>query len=225
MKFLFFSRYRFQNLLVCFFLYLLVGPFLEIFQYAHIVVDVFFSALLVVAVHAIHKQGKLLWVRIVLLSLTLLILWAGKLQLVPLSEKSMHLALCLYLGSLVYAFLQYIFSAKRIDSNLISATLCLYLIIGLLWGSVYILLETYIPGSFVGDLLQHAEYVSERLHHFNYFSFVTLTTLGYGDILPQTKGATALCQTEAIIGQFFTAVLVARLVGIQVAQEFSGDEQ
>ncbi|HFQ90519.1 MAG TPA: two pore domain potassium channel family protein, partial [Desulfobulbus sp.] len=63
---------------------------------------------------------------------------------------------------------------------------------------------------------------AERLRHFQYFSFVTLTTLGYGDILPRTEGATALCQTEAIVGQFFMAVLVARLVGIRVAQEFSG---
>ena len=59
----------------------------------------------------------------------------------------------------------------------------------------------------------------EHLHDFVYFSYITLTTLGYGDILPQTQGATALCQAEAIIGQFFIAVLVARLVGIEASQQ------
>jgi hypothetical protein len=60
----------------------------------------------------------------------------------------------------------------------------------------------------------------DRIHLLNYFSFVTLSTLGYGDITPQTQGAAALCQVEAILGQFFTVALLARLVGIQVAQQF-----
>lgn len=54
---------------------------------------------------------------------------------------------------------------------------------------------------------------------FNYFSLVTLTTLGYGDITPQTAGAGALCQMEAITGQFYTAVVVAWLVGNFVRKE------
>ena len=52
-------------------------------------------------------------------------------------------------------------------------------------------------------------------------SFTTMTTLGYGDITPQTPVAMAFCQVEAILGQLFIAVLVARLVGIQVAQSFT----
>ncbi|RUM45652.1 MAG: Ion channel protein, partial [Desulfocapsa sp.] len=58
---------------------------------------------------------------------------------------------------------------------------------------------------------------SDPIHLFNYFSFVTLTTLGYGDITPQTAGAASLCQMEAIVGQFFTAVVVAWLVGMHVS--------
>jgi len=53
-----------------------------------------------------------------------------------------------------------------------------------------------------------------KVHVFNYFSLVTLTSLGYGDITPQSLGAASLCQMEAIIGQFYTAVLVAWLVGM-----------
>lgn len=67
------------------------------------------------------------------------------------------------------------------------------------------------PGSYSGALLEKEP--DNLLHIYNYFSMVTLTTLGYGDITPQTPGAAALCQMEAIVGQFFTAVLVAWLVG------------
>lgn len=111
--------------------------------------------------------------------------------------------------------------AKRVDANLISATLCLYLILGLLWGTIYATVEVYMPSSFSGGLLAKTGTPTEQLHYFYYFSYITLTTLGYGDILPQSRAAAALCQVEAILGQFFTAVLVARLVGIQVSQQFS----
>ena len=74
-------------------------------------------------------------------------------------------------------------------------------------------------------LLENADSQLSYGQHFNYFSFVTMTTLGYGDITPQTKSAAALCQAQAIIGQFFTVVLIARLVGIQVAQEFSCEKE
>lgn len=128
-----------------------------------------------------------------------------------------------FLFFLVSSFFRFIFSVKRVDVNLICAALCLYLILGLLWGTIYGLLQIYVPGSFAGDLLSPDSTATDTLHYFTYFSFVTLTTLGYGDILPQTPIATALCQVEAILGQFFTAVLVARLVGIQVAQQFMED--
>ena len=220
MKIIFFSRYRFQNLLVCLFLYLLVGPFLETFRYGHLAMDVFLTAVLLLSVQAIYKRDKILWLSVVLLSLSLLIIWAEKLGVLKLSDKTTDLLICLYFISIVYSFIQYIFSTKKVDANLISATLCLYLILGLLWGTIYALTEAYIPGSFAGELIGTTGSVAARLHYFIYFSYVTLTTLGYGDILPQTKGATALCQVEAIVGQFFTAVLVARLVGIQVSQQF-----
>ena len=94
---------------------------------------------------------------------------------------------------------------------MISATLCLYLVIGLFWGTLYTLLYELSPGAYAGALLEINTH--SHLTTFNYFSMVTLTTLGYGDITPQTPGAASLCQLEAIMGQFFTAVVVAWLVG------------
>jgi voltage-gated potassium channel Kch len=71
------------------------------------------------------------------------------------------------------------------------------------------------PGSFAGVLLETPK--DSVLTTFNYFSIVTLTTLGYGDITPQSLAAGALCQIEAITGQFYIAVLVAWLVGNFIA--------
>ena len=90
--------------------------------------------------------------------------------------------------------------------------MCLYLVIGLFWGTLYTWLEVLSPGAFSGALLENPG--TSELHLFNYFSLVTLTSLGYGDITPQIPGAASLCQMQAILGQFFTAVLVAWLVGM-----------
>ena len=67
------------------------------------------------------------------------------------------------------------------------------------------------PGAYSGGMLETSQ--GNRLGLFTYFSIVTLTTLGYGDIIPQTPGASSLCQLEAIVGQFFMAVLLAWLMG------------
>jgi len=85
-----------------------------------------------------------------------------------------------------------------------------------LWGAAFALLDQLAPGSFSGDLLNKTV---NSIHAYNYLSIVTLTSLGYGDIVPQTIGAAALCQFEAIIGQFFTTVLVAWLVGNFIAEK------
>jgi voltage-gated potassium channel len=223
MRVSFLSKYGFQNLLAILILYLMAGPFLNKVPLAHVVVDILLTVSLVLAVYVMHKRITLPFVTIPLLVVVLVLLWVEKTGYVPYSEKIGDLLLGIYLFFLVYSFLKFIFSVKKVDSNLICATLCLYLILGLLWGTIYGVLDQFIPGSFAGALLDSTSKAAVNLHYFTYFSFITLTTLGYGDILPQTQVATALCQVEAILGQFFTAVLVARLVGIQVAQQFMED--
>ena len=72
-----------------------------------------------------------------------------------------------------------------------------------------------VPGSFAGIT---AGNVTELLNQLTYFSFVTLTTLGYGDILPLTPIATSLAYLEAVIGQLYIAILIAGLVGTHLSQ-------
>ena len=84
---------------------------------------------------------------------------------------------------------------------------------------MYSLVETAMPGSFAGLVDQAAN--SKWNPDWIYFSFVTLTTLGYGDILPLTFSARSLAYFEAIVGQFYLAVLVAGLVGAYLSEKQS----
>ena len=216
--------WSFHNLLVWLLLYLLVSPVLATIPSTRILVNVLLSAVLFSAVYAVNRQNKMFTSTIVLMGMTLILFWIDVFEVISFSRPASSTIICLYLGLLAYSMARIIFSARHITPALISSALCLYLIFGLFWGSLYSLLELVQPGSFAGSLLANPEQWTDHLHYFQYFSFVTLTTLGYGDILPQTEIATAFCQTEAIIGQFFMAVLVARFVGIQVAQEFGAEK-
>ena len=100
---------------------------------------------------------------------------------------------------------------------------CGYLLAGVAWSNLFQVCEIVYPGSFSFSttIIGQPAAPQERAAVFNYFSFATLTTTGYGDITPLRGPATAFAMLETIFGQFYVAVLVAQLVGIRLAQAAS----
>ena len=120
----------------------------------------------------------------------------------------------LFMLHMIILFLEHFFRQDEINREVIFGALVVYLLMGLMWGYGYTLLEHLLPGSFT-----HPASLSELgVTAFDYFSFVTMTTLGYGDITPASEPAKAMVMTQAITGQIYLAVLVARLVGLNIAQ-------
>jgi hypothetical protein len=130
------------------------------------------------------------------------------------------------LSILVYAT-KTIFSAVIRDNvvtiETIKGAVCVYFLIGLTWVYVFVFIDMAFPGSFKiepnaeGHLLIHT-----HLPRLLYFSYSTLTTLGYGDIVPLRGPAQTACYLEAILGQIYLTVLVARLVGMHISQPPAG---
>jgi hypothetical protein len=83
----------------------------------------------------------------------------------------------------------------------------------MIWAYAYYFLESFHPGSF--SIVENS---TDDLVDFNYYSFVTLTTVGYGDILAITRAARALSIFEAITGQLYLAIMISRLVGMHASQ-------
>ena len=108
------------------------------------------------------------------------------------------------------ALRQVVFGTE-INANRLYGALCVYLLLGILWALMYSMLAAVDSNAFSGALLPNSsdEWAVEWL----YYSFITLTTLGYGDILPVSATARVLAFSEAVIGVFYMAVLVAALVG------------
>lgn len=108
------------------------------------------------------------------------------------------------------------FRRGRVDAERIFAVLSAYLLTGLIFGLAYGLTNDLRPGSF---RLPTEE--TTRFEHGVYMSFVILTSLGFGDVVPVTPIARGLTILEAVIGQMYMAVLVARLVSLYSAEEFA----
>lgn len=103
-----------------------------------------------------------------------------------------------------------------ITTHRIQGAIAVYLMLGLIWAFAYSLVELQVPGSFQLPAAAAANGTT-GMRSFVYFSFVTLTTLGYGDVIPLSSGARTLATLEALAGQLYLAVLVARLVALQIA--------
>jgi hypothetical protein len=130
-----------------------------------------------------------------------------------------HLSAMLFLGLAVAVVLKAIFREERVTGDSVAGAFGGYLLIGVAFGHLYCVLESAEPGSF-RDLQPGASTSVDANPHalLTYFSFTTLTTVGYGDVLPQTPEARSLAITEAIVGQFYIAVLIAAIIGNWVAQ-------
>jgi len=117
--------------------------------------------------------------------------------------------------------LKQIAMATDISPNRLIGAVCVYLLLGVIWAVAYTMLEMISPGSFGGFTpLQGRGWDSEWL----YFSFVTMTTLGYGDILPVSATARVLAYMQAVFGQFYVAILVAGLVSALISSRQSNQQ-
>lgn len=118
---------------------------------------------------------------------------------------------------IAYNLLKFVLHQKVITTELIYGSLAIYFVFGLAWASIYQFHEIIYPGSF--SLPDSTTLNQSFIFQMWYFSMVTLTTLGYGDISPVTMSARVFVVMEAILGQFYLAVLVATLIGKGVAQK------
>lgn len=126
---------------------------------------------------------------------------------------SLILLLTFFIGSFSTAAKQVLF-VGNIDGNKIIASLSLYILLGLIWTVIYLILLVMDPTSFSGVEAANWQQSFSRVA---YYSFVTLTTLGYGDILPTNHVAEFFVYLEAIIGVFYMAIIVSSLISLRLA--------
>ena len=115
----------------------------------------------------------------------------------------------LYTATLAY-LLNYVFRRDVMTADKLWGSAASYLMIGVLWVYLYVLVEYFHPGSFGSGGVPGKYDLSEMV----YFSFTVLTSTGFGDITPMSRQARSLCTLEQIIGVLFVTILIARLAGV-----------
>jgi len=184
--------------------------------------DVFFSLLIAVVVLLVIENREQRRIAIFLGLIAFLGIWIGHGIDGPASRSVLveaHLIAAGVLGFALYGILRATL-LNHASGDALFGAVCGYLLLGIIWSVLYSAVETAFPGSFHFPSPADAGAAAARPSRgtFGYFSFVTLATVGYGDVTPVTALARTLAWMEAIAGQFYLAVLVAGLVGFKVTQ-------
>ncbi len=178
--------------------------------------DLVFSILIGTTTYALSTRRQYM-IFALLLGLPAIILrwlyWIYLEQYLWVASYLLGISILLFCNFELFSF---ILQVKKVSQHTVNAAICIYLLLGVAWGMAYIVLETLAPGSFT--LAELVNKPQALIMEMQYYSIVTLTTLGYGDITPVTPWAKNLSALEAVIGQVYLTVLVARLVSLNAAQ-------
>jgi hypothetical protein len=191
---------------------ILISPFLDRLRRGSVIETMLMTLVLLFAVLSI-AGGRRALVGVVLVAPAALgewlILWRPE-TLIYVMTRGAGL---LFIGFVVVQLLRFIVYAPRVDSEVLCAAVAGYLLSGLAWSLAYALVGRLDPNSFVFTL---GPKFSESMNGFTalYFSFVTLSTVGYGEIIPVSGVARMLAIVEAIFGMFYVTLLIARLVSL-----------
>lgn len=211
-------KHRFTGLLISLFLMLFLYPYFEGYQtLREELLRSFFILVLFTAVYAMSDSRRHL-VGALCLGIPVFVLNVVDFFFLEQDSDVILWRLIIFVAFNIYVIrtiLAEVLRDQQITRETLSGAMSVYLLMGMTWGVGYYLLEYMVPGSF------HSSMIHEMAFHANfvwtdfvYLSFVNLTTLGYGDIVPITSQARSLCIMEAVAGVLYTAVMISRLAAM-----------
>lgn len=190
------------------------------------VITILFVLMLLSAVFAVSRSRTTEVIALLLAIPTIvmrgIMLWRAS----DLIVVSAHTIGIVFIAYTVVLILKLLFVADRVTADMICASLCVYLLLGVLWSLGYSLLDLHDEQAFSYPLNENEDGTMQCVGAGTatslYYSFVTMSTLGYGDIVPRSSLARMAAALQAIIGQLYLAVLVARLVGLHIVHATRG---
>jgi voltage-gated potassium channel len=208
-----FRRFTTVQLLVALALLFFCFPFVEEVKGGDVIVSILLSLVLLSAVVAVADRKDAFFIALLLAIPAIGGRWINHFQphLVP---PAVFLAAGLVLVAFVVMnLLRFVLRAPSVNVEVLCASISAYLMLGLMWTVAYWLVDQLTPG---GAFAFNTSAGQQSMNGFNafYFSFITLSTVGYGDITPVSRIARWLAATEAMTGLLYVAVLIARLVSL-----------
>jgi hypothetical protein len=201
------------ELLIALAVLLISFPFVQPLHSGVFIESILFSFVLISSVLAIAESRRTVVIAGILAVPALVGRWVSQYghKLLPLE---ISLAACILLTAyVVWNLLRFLFRARSVDTETLCIGLSAYLLLGLLWAFAYWLVDELVPNAFFFGTTSGADATIQGLNGL-YYSFITLCTVGYGDIVPVAGIARMLAAIEAIVGMLYVAVLIARLVAL-----------
>ena len=212
-------------LLVSSLLLFILSSFVVPLRHGVVILNVVSVAVLLAGVYAVGER-KLLFAIAIILSIfsivgtSLLLNFPGH-WTVLVSHASIFVLLVFFAISI----LGYVLSGSRITSDKIFGAVCVYMLVGYAWAFAYALIDELQPGSFTASAEVKGHDYSGRVMQLRYFSFVTLTSVGYGDVVPLLPAARTMAMLEAVTGQLYLVALVGRLIGLHIVHSTSSQRR
>lgn len=206
-------RFSAVQLLVMLAVLLIAAPFVEELQGGDLIISVLFSLVLLAAVVAVAQQKRSLAIALLLAVPALTARWINQFRPDLVHPAAFLVCALLLLAFVIGHLLHFILQAPIVTVEVLCASVAAYLMLGLTWTVAYWLVDQLTPGGAFSFNTGHGPQAMNGFTGF-YFSFITLSTVGYGDITPVSRAARWLAATEAMTGLLYVAVLIARLVSL-----------
>ena len=195
---------------------ILIYPYCKSSGYfGRVILGILYSAAIIGGAHATTRSRRSLILGVLLAALGIGLQWTtlltGEIIFFRLTAIVFIISLVLAIGMV----LRYLLMKGPVTADKLHGALATYIMIAFFWTFIYTLVENFSPGSF--SFGNDHPVGQDIFYHLRYFSFATLTTVGYGDFTPITDQARSLVMLEQLGGVFFVAVLIARLAGIYPA--------
>jgi len=205
------SPHRFLYLLIALVAFVTLVPVLDELGYGGMIFTIFVSIILLSAVYAVSESRGQFFLALILAGPAFVLRWINNFLGSPWLELIADVFNVFFLLLVAMLILTHVLRDEKVSREKIFGALSVYLMLGVIWAFLFLVVDLLVPGSFrygQEQVLTEAQMV--------YYSFVTLTTLGYGDIVPVSPTARSLATLEALTGQLYLTVLVARLVGLHI---------
>jgi hypothetical protein len=209
----FHNRYSARSFLITLVLLIVIYPFIERLQYGTLIISALVTLVLLSALPAIGgRRSTLVW-GIVLIAPALIGKWLNYWD-PDLMPAEIYLgSVILFCGFVVLHLFGFILRAPRVTTEILCAAIANYLMMALLWSFAYQLVAERFPKAFISNVGSDP---GQMLTGFEglYFSFVTLCTVGYGDIIPVSSLSRMLVMVQSVTGLFYVTIVVSRLVAM-----------
>ncbi|TMP97042.1 MAG: two pore domain potassium channel family protein [Verrucomicrobia bacterium] len=206
-------RFSTVELLIALALLFFFFPFVEEIKGGDIIVSLLLSLVLLSAVFAVASRRSTLIIALLLAIPAIVGRWINHFRPELVPPTIFLVAGLVLVAFVVVNLLRFVLRAHSVNVEVLCASISAYLMLGLIWTIAYWLVDQIVPNAFAFNTTTGTKESMEGFNAF-YFSFITLSTVGYGDITPVSKVARMLAATEAMTGLLYVAVLIARLVAL-----------